>query len=106
MAGIKDGASIRGLQPEIAIAYVIVESVYNEFETEAILTEGTGAEHSAGSLHYVGYGLDVRIWNIPEKYTAQQVAQKIRQKLGQEFDVVLESNHIHIEYQPKQALNS
>lgn len=100
MAAIKEGAKVGGLRPEILLAYIIAETVYRQEGFECILTEGTGSKHGRGSLHYVGLAIDLRTRMISG---AKQLplAQTLADKLGDEYDVVLETDHIHIEFQPK-----
>ena len=87
----------------MVLGLVIADQVYIEVGgQELIITEGTGSKHGRGSLHYVGLAADLRtrFWkNSPE--TLQAVADALRERLGDEFDVVVEATHIHIEYQPK-----
>ena len=55
------------------------------------ICEGT---HSAGSLHPMGLAWDMR--------PCKEISIKdIKKELGKDFDVVKESNHIHVEYDPK-----
>jgi len=66
------------------------------------LTSGTDGVHMAGSRHYRGYALDLR---KPLKYykptdNVEKLAIALRVALGNEFDVVLEKTHIHVEYDP------
>jgi len=56
------------------------------------------------SYHYKGLAVDIR---LPSKYIDNvpsidlNLANNIRNALGSEYDVVLESSHIHVEYDPK-----
>ncbi len=97
---IKQGVSIRGVRPEIVLALVIVNDIYKRFGQELVVTEITGGKHGVGSLHYVGQAADIRTSYFAQG-EAKVVADEIRIALGKEFDVVLESTHIHLEFQPK-----
>ena len=97
---IKKGAEVNGLRPEMVIALMIAGGVYSEYDIECVLTEGSGAKHGNASLHYVGLAIDLRTRNIPANLR-EEIADRIRRALGEQYDVVLESDHIHIEYQPK-----
>lgn len=94
---IKDGVSIRGLQPQMVLAAVIAEPILNKYDQECVITSGTDGTHSKGSRHYVGLAIDVRTWTLSNK---QQCVKDLQDALSGEFDVVLESDHIHIEYDP------
>lgn len=102
MTSIKDGARIAGLRPEMAVALIVATEVYREHGFSVVVTEGTGGRHSAGSLHYVGLALDLRTRDIPG-VTVSAIWAQLRSSLGMEYDVVLESDHLHLEFQPKQG---
>ncbi len=104
LAAIKsgvDGAKVNGLQPEMVLAYVIACFVYAEYDADCTLTEGTGGKHGIGSLHYVGLAIDLRIWSFTSQEMLDEVVDKLKERLGDQYDVVLEGNHIHIEFQPR-----
>ena len=106
------GTSIRGLRPEMVAAFPMIEAAYLEVVgVEATLTCGTDAKHGEGSLHYVGLATDWRRRSDGASYywdtnTTTSLVNAIKQRLGSEFDVAVEPTHIHIEYQPKGALNA
>ena len=68
--------------------------------SEVVVTSVVDGVHSQGSLHYVGYAADLRIWAI-EDNELDEFARGLSEELGVEFDVVLETDHIHMEFQPK-----
>jgi len=101
--GIKDGADIRGVRPEIVLAYTIVMYLYAKYDDgdiQCVITEGTGGKHGTASLHYLGLAIDLRIWGLSDSEKRSLLAD-ITKALGRQFDVILESDHIHIEFQPK-----
>lgn len=111
---VKDGASLTGLQdvmvPAIEAASYAAHSLAG---VPAVITSGLDGEHGQGSLHYEGLAVDVRRLDrhempdggviFPDPELAQAQAARIRARLPAEFDVVLESTHVHIEYDPKTA---
>jgi len=97
---IKAGVKVNGIRPEMLLAIMIADKVYNEFGQTLVITEITGGKHGNGSLHYVGLAIDIRTSYFATG-EARIVADEIRISLGNQYDVVLESTHIHIEYQPK-----
>lgn len=99
---LKQGVSLRGVQPQVVFAIHVAHAVYAEYGYACIVTSCTDGKHSRGSLHYVGYAVDFRTRHIMEDDTKQLIADLIRQRLGDEYDVVHEPTHIHVEYQPKQ----
>ena len=104
MLMLKPDVRITGLRSEIILAIVIAERAYAEIGCELMLTSGIEGQHSAGSLHYTGCAVDLRTLNVPAGKLPPLV-EKIRAALGPDFDVVLESNHLHVELQPKQPLS-
>ncbi len=97
---IKSGVSLAELQPQMAIAVLVVESVYQAMGTEAVITSGSDGQHMTGSLHYKGLALDFRISNLSVTSRAKLATSQITAALGEEFDVVLEADHLHIEFDP------
>lgn len=100
MIKIKEGAKLNGLQPQMVIALVVASAVYSSYNVDCVLTEGTGGKHGRGSLHYIGNAIDLRTRDLGVSVRSR-VADEIREALGEQYDVVLESDHIHIEFQPK-----
>jgi hypothetical protein len=72
---------------------------------EGVITSTYEGTHSVGSLHYQNRAFDMR---LPVRLLESEVISDLddfvvglRKKLGKDFDVVKESTHIHIEYDPK-----
>lgn len=111
MNRIKEGVSLRGIRPELAIAYTIASAVLALYGLPAIITSGTDGTHGRGSHHYAGGALDLRtkhlrVSSIPPRIFRDRIAAQ----LGSEFDVVLEdlggdNEHLHIEFHPKGPAN-
>jgi hypothetical protein len=100
MLSFKAGVKLQGIQPEILLAIYVANEVYSQYGVECVLTSCLDGTHSKHSLHYKGYAVDVRTRNAPQN-TRQTIADVIQHRLGDEYDVVHESTHIHIEYDPK-----
>ncbi len=66
---------------------------------DVVITSGTDGKHMRQSKHYDGNALDIRTVNIPRTARAPYLAQ-LRVRLGEDYDVIDEGNHIHIEYDP------
>ena len=95
---IKSGVDLRGLTPQMAIAYTIACKVYGQYD--CVITSASDGKHGPNSLHYKGQALDLRTRHLNGQ-GLQAVYHKLKESLGEQFDVVLESDHCHIEYQPK-----
>jgi|TARA_R110000824_G_scaffold216127_3_gene402723 uncharacterized protein YcbK (DUF882 family) len=97
----KEGVLVNGLKPEILFGLQIAEGYFESMGiSEVVVTSVVDGVHSQGSLHYVGYAADLRIWAI-EDNELDEFARGLSEELGVEFDVVLETDHIHMEFQPK-----
>lgn len=100
---IKAGADLRGLKPQMAVAYTIAAMVYlHKTGLPCVITSGTDGKHGPNSLHYRGLALDLRTRHLPVDQV-HPVYLAIKQALGDQFDVVLESDHLHLEFDPKEA---
>jgi len=100
---LKEGVKMRAVSPTVAIALLVANSVYADHGIEdLVVTSVCEGHHSPKSKHYIGNAFDVRIWDI-KKETLDKIVRDMRKALGSEFDVVLESDHIHVEYDPKSA---
>jgi len=97
---IKTGVKLMGIQPVMAIAYTIASDIFREEGVECVITSGLDGVHSRSSRHYSGLALDFRTRHLPTE-RHKPVRDKLASALGDEFDCVLESNHIHAEYDPK-----
>ncbi len=102
---IKPGTRVSGLRPEILLAVVAAQAVLDEFGCDCVITAGVDGKHAPGSLHFVGAAVDLRTRDLsPEDLP--KFAARMRECLGEDFDVVLEVDHLHIEFQPKRSLTN
>jgi len=93
---IKAGVDISRLQPKIRKRLKQIETiVWNVINEELIITSTYEGDHGASSLHYADSAIDIRRSNKPDK-----IVMEIKLALGKDYDVILENNHIHIEYDP------
>jgi len=95
---IKKGASLQGLQIPMRKPLIIADYIYRKFGKELVITSGTDGEHSAGSLHYYGYAIDIRT-NYFTQDEIKQVVENLRNDLQKDYHVVEHQTHIHIEYE-------
>ena len=71
-----------------------VAGLFESKGRDLYVTSKREGNHGLGSLHYIGKAFDIR--------GAENVSKnEICDVLGPGFDVVVESNHIHIEHDPK-----
>jgi len=80
------------------IAITIAEQVYAEYGKELVWTSANDARHSVTSLHYNGDAGDFRIYDDVDMVS---VRNEIKRRLNIDYDIILEGNHLHIEFQPR-----
>jgi len=105
MLFMKPGVRITGMRPEILLAAVAAERVYEEAGHDLTITACVDGRHMAGSLHYAGAAIDVRTRDLPAADLPKLIA-RIKTCLADDFDVLVEADHVHIEFQPKQSLTN
>ena len=94
---IKAGVDISRLKRPIRRILREVAVIVWEIERqELVITSTYEGNHSEGSLHYCDEAVDIRSWQ-----KARKVRDEIKRRLGKDYDVIYESDHIHIEYDPK-----
>jgi len=94
---LKAGVDISRLNREIRRALPKIETVYVQYSETFVITSTYEGNHGAGSLHYGNDAVDVGL----AKANSRKIYMAIKEDLGSSFDVVLEGDHIHIEYDPK-----
>lgn len=93
---IKKGAVLAGLDIRMRPVLLTLDKVYRKYGQEVVITCGLDGEHGAGSYHYYGLAVDSRINYFTEEVLAS-VVKDLKEALKSPYQVVLESNHIHIE---------
>ena len=83
----------------MVIAAMRVEEACKLIGVDCWITSANDRVHSAGSLHYSGLAMDFRTRDIPAELR-KSFSEKVKSALGSEFDVVLESDHLHVEFDP------
>lgn len=99
MLSIKPGVRVAGLSPEALLAIVVAESVYAESNETCVITSITDGQHKAGSLHHTGRAFDLR--NPGDTSLVNPIVATLRSRLGSDYDVIPETDHVHVEHDPK-----
>lgn len=75
------------------------EKVYWGLGRDCVVTSLMDGTHMEGSFHYKGLAADLRTnyFNNAQKRIA---VKRLKEELGEDYDVVLERTHIHVEYDP------
>ena len=97
---IKAGANLQGLDIRVRPILVEAEKIWLSLGQELVVTCGLDGTHSAGSLHYYGLAVDLRInyFTDEEKEIVAHALRNALKKIDKRFDVYLHSTHIHGEY--------
>lgn len=110
MLGFKQGVNIEGVKPECILGIICVNSYFEKQKIDLWITSVKDGKHGENSLHYGGYAFDARIRNLDgydrtisseDKHLAILYAKDLKTLFGALFDVVVEGDHIHVEYDPK-----
>lgn len=80
------------------IGLTIANEVYKEFGKELVWTSADDGRHGLTSLHYNGDAADLRIYSDIDN---EALRAEIKARLNIDYDVLLEGNHIHLEFQPR-----
>ena len=97
---VKDGANIWGLEKVMQRVLKEADEIWSDYGEELVITSARDGIHSAGSLHYYGLAVDLRTRYFSDQ-DKQRVFEELKDVLGWEYDVILHSTHIHVEYDPK-----
>ena len=102
----KDGVKLDGIEPEALHILVTAGFIWREtfHGVDCVCTSALDSRHMTGSLHYKGLAVDLRTYTLPGGYVgegAQKATKLLKDRLGSDYDVVLESDHLHVEYDPK-----
>lgn len=89
------------LSPSMARALPLIEACMERVTgADLVITSASDGVHSAGSRHYTGEALDIRVYTVdPGK--RERLVRALRAVLGLNFDVVLEVDHVHVEFDPE-----
>lgn len=94
----KKGVSLSGLQPEALWGIDQCLDVFHENNLPMTLTSCRDGKHGKHSHHHKGLAWDIRIWDIVA--VTDEYCTALREKLGSDYQVIIEKDHIHVEYDP------
>ena len=101
MIQTKQGVHLKNLEPVMMLALIPLERKFNKLGYSLIITSTDDGIHKPNSLHYVGLAIDLRIKHIKNELEIGELVDSIQStltSLDKHFQVILESTHIHIEY--------
>lgn len=97
---IKEGVVFKSIPSPILSALKVVLDIWTYHNKTPTVTSANDGQHMVTSLHYKNLALDLRIKDLPEPLIVPMF-NKLKETLGSQYDVVLEEDHIHLEYDPK-----
>jgi hypothetical protein len=97
---LKDqSVNLNGLSYEILTAIVEACVIWERHGYDVLtITSANDGEHMKHSRHYYGDAVDLRSRNLIDKH---QMTDELQEVLPQDYDVIIEKDHIHIEWDPK-----
>jgi hypothetical protein len=96
---LKEGVNLEGVSWRMFHAACVAEQIYKKYGVECVITSANDGKHGDKTLHHKGLALDLRTWNLGGR--EMQVSVELAAALGKDYDVVLEKDHIHMEYDPE-----
>jgi len=97
---LKAGVRLLGMKPELLFGLGELRQVFARHGWEMVITCGIDGSHSNASLHYAGCAADLRSSFVP-KDQQEALRKEMQDCLPTDFDVILEPDHYHVEWQPK-----
>jgi len=96
---LKEGVILNGLNIKMRDVLIAAEKVWKKYGVEEGVTVTSGLDgcHSAGSKHYYGYALDFRTRYFTDDIK-NQVAFELESRLTDDYSVIVEPSHIHVQY--------
>ncbi len=93
----------RHFSPEVRrILDVAVATAPETVGGSVVVTSGNDSRHMPGSKHYTNEAFDIRIRNVIGGHPVSRTwVAKMSLALGEDYDVVLECDHIHAELDKK-----
>ena len=101
---VKPGVIIKKINSQMILALEAVEYAWAGLYTDLnpVLTSCNDSRHMVGSRHYQDFAWDFGTINRGvKKEAAGLLVMSIKHRLRENFDVVEEPDHIHIEWDPK-----
>ena len=98
---IKSGCQFKRFTPQLADFIYAVCRAWDLYipSVMPVITSANDGQHMDGSKHYSDEAWDLRIRNL-EAGTIEEIARMLRVDLGKDWDIVVEKDHLHVEYDP------
>lgn len=96
---LKPKVSLKGLDQKMHPTLKRAGKIWQKYGKTLVITSTIEGKHCKGSKHYSGLAVDLRTKYFKKKIQTQ-VSDKLSEALGEDFQVLLENDHIHVEYHP------
>ena len=97
---LKKGVKLTGVHPALVLALLSAAFIYAKHGKQLWITSVNDSKHSTTSLHFNGCAADLRTRFFTDD-ELDQVSKELADAMGEDFDIITEPDHIHIEYQPR-----
>ena len=97
---MKRGVVLMGDSPILFKMIDAAKAAYFPLEKDVVITSGFEGTHAHNSLHYKGLALDFRTRHLTDNQRVE-VMDHLRARLGDDYDVVFEGDHFHVEFDPE-----
>jgi len=98
---IKRGVRVHGMRPELMLVAIAAEPIWRKYHAELVITSALEGAHRRSSYHYSGSAVDLRTRDFSEE-NKERAADELRSSLGDDYVVILEHDHIHVHFQPRE----
>jgi len=101
----KEGVQLAGLNTDAMLP--AIRAANRAAGGVATITSALDGQHMNGSKHFTGEALDFRRVDWPafnDSEAAAAQADAIAAELGDQYDVLLEQTHVHVEFDPPRAV--
>ena len=102
---VKPSVSLKGLDQKMHPTLNKAGKIWQKYGKTLVVTSTVEGKHCKGSKHYSGLAFDLRTRYFKKNIQAQ-VTNELSAELGQDFQVLLEKDHIHVEYNPLPTLET
>ena len=103
MIEFDDRVSMLGMVPQLSLAMMVVEDVFEEFGHDCYIRSITDGKHGKGSSHYRGMAFDAIPIRGPELSAKirGRMQRRIQARLTPEFQFLDEVDHYHCQWKPQ-----
>lgn len=105
MISVKESVRFKSLRPCIYSTFILLDRFFLNLGAQCVITSANDSKHKSNSKHYSDEAIDIRSKHLPSEVNKTQVIDKLRDLLGNGYDIILEAEgtpneHIHCEFDP------